>query len=140
MFYLLKNHDGGGANNVGYTKEMKVAANGTYKLGSILTAGGAIASGGVVGMYVCMEGGNNGKYLEANDPVLVTFITDGMVFEVEKPDADVAVGSSYQFNSTGTGIATTTSEGGAITATTATKGGVLVLSIDGDKVRVKINQ
>lgn len=130
MFYLLKNHDGGGANNVGYTKEMKVAANGTYKLCSILTAEGEIASGDVAGMYVCMEGGNNGKYLEANDPLLVTFITDGMVFEVEKPSGSISVGESYTFSTDGTGI----------TSTAATEGGVLVLSIDGDKVRVKINQ
>lgn len=137
MLKLLKNNDGGDA---GYTENVSVSA-GTYKLGAVLTAEGAIASGDVVGAYICAEGGESGKTIPSGGGKLIaTAITDGMVFEVDKPDAEVTVGSSYQFNDKGTGIATTKGEDEAITANTATAGGVLVLSIDGDKVRVKINQ
>lgn len=125
MFYLLKNNDGG---NVGYTEKVNVAA-GTYKLGAVLTATGAIASGAVVGAFVNMEGGKDGKVLSAAGSLVCTAITDGMVFEVAKPGT-VTVGKSYGFKNDGTGINTTE----------ATTGGAQVLEIDDDKVRVKINK
>lgn len=118
MFYLLKNNDGGGYNNVGYT-EKKTVTNG--KLGAVLTAAGAIASGDTVAAYVCMQD-------KASGSAVCTAITEGMVFEVDAPEG-IAVDKSYRFATNGLGI----------TSTEASTGGAKVLAIEGAKCRVKIN-
>lgn len=126
MFKLLKNNDGA---NAGYTERVAVSA-GTYAAGVILTAAGAKATGNAVGAYVNIQ---SNEVVAEGGSLIATVITDGMVFEVKKPTGAITVGSSYKFSTTGDGIV------GGTDGATAT-GGALVLAIDGDKCRVRINK
>lgn len=124
MFYLLKEHNG--ANNVGdFVKIM--ASAGTYKLGAVVTAAGALATKSAKAEYICMED----KTIEGDAaPLYCVHVSDEMVFETTYAGNPV-VGTAYQFADTGMSIIADTATG--------TNNGAVVLEapVDG-KVRVKL--
>ena len=126
MFYLLKEHNG--ANNVGdFVKIMAPA--GTYRLGAVVTAAGALANGSKKAEYICMED----KTITGDAaPLYVVHVSDEMVFEAPfSGEGSLTVGTAYQFSTDGTGI---TAE-----AATGTNNGAVVLEApEGGKVRVKL--
>lgn len=124
MFYLLKEHNG--ANNVGdFVKIM--ASAGTYKLGAVVTAAGAIASGSAKAEYICMED----KMIEGDAaPLYVVHVSDEMVFETTYAGTPV-VGTAYKFADDGMSIT-------AETETGTNKGAVVLEAPEGGKVRVKL--
>lgn len=136
MFYLLKEHNG--ANNVGdFVKIM--ASAGTYRLGAVVTAAGALATGDAKAEYVCMEE-KTIPGTGAPAPLYVLPVSDDMVFETTYTGTGTtSVGTAYKFNDKGTGI---TFNKGAETdnAETATgnNGAIVLEAPEGGKVRVKL--